>query len=70
MFQPNGLISRTIMTTYVRLFLEKVLAACRRLLSEQAARTGDILNGQLVSGGATDSETSLVTVNWPNKHIL
>jgi len=68
-FQQNGVISRTIMTNYVKRFPQKALAACRRLFSEQAAKT-DILNGQLVSGGATDCETSMATVNWPNKHIL
>jgi hypothetical protein len=68
-FQQNGVISHTIMTNYVKRFPEKVLAACRRLFSEDAAKT-DILNGQLVSGGATDSDKSMATVNWPNKHIL
>jgi hypothetical protein len=57
------------MTDYVKRFPEQVLASRRRLFSEEAAKI-DILNGQLVSGGATDSETSMATVNWPNKRIL
>lgn len=69
MFQPNGLISRTIMANYVRKYRETVLATCRRLFSKQAAKT-NILYGQLVSGGVTDSETSMMTVNWSNKRIL